>query len=218
MISITISKHKQGGEFISEQTLQMATEWDDVTLGQFIEIIAEKEMRTTKLLSILTGKSEEFIMNVPAKQLQNAVKYVFFLNEKVDFSLWKMPKEVELDGKFYKVPKIKEETFGQKTLMQLEYNKAVSSEVSIYDPMPYALAVYFYPLVTGDKKWTNEGIRLFIPKVLTMKAKEAIPVADFFLQSYARSLPRKQKIYTLSLLKKRLRQELTTSLSLECST
>lgn len=214
MISITISKHKQGGELISEQSIDMATEWKDVTLGQFIEIIKEKAMTEIKLLSILTGKSEEFITGVPAKSLKEAVKHIFFLNEKVDFSRWKVPKEIEINNKFYRIPKIKEETFGQKVLMQQEYNKAVSDDVSIYDPMPYALAVYFYPIVSGDKKYTDEAIRAFIPTILNTKACEAIPTADFFLQSYVRSLPMKERIYTSNLLKKRLRQELTGSKSL----
>lgn len=208
MISLTIKKHKaKDGSIVSEETIEIPSVWEDITLGQFMQIVGAKEMESIKLLSILSGKSIEFLNSIPAKQIDVATNYAFFLNDPVDFSKLKCPKEVLISGKLYNVPKIKDETFGQKIYIQEEVNKCIEGSLPIYDAMPYALATYFYPVVTGVKNYTDKLIRGFIPTVLTMKAYEAIPVADFFLQSYVRSLPRKQRNYTLSLLRKRHVQE-----------
>lgn len=215
MISLTIKKHKASdGSFVSEQTIEMPSVWEDVSLGQFMQIVGEKEMETIKLISILTGKSIEFMNTVPSKQLHVASNYAFFLNEKVDFSKLKCPKEVLISGKLYEVPKIREETFGQKIHIQEQVNRCATGQLPIYDAMPYSLATYFYPVVTGDKNYTDKEIKGFIPTILTMKAYEAIPTADFFLQSCVRSLPRKQKNYTLNQLRKRHVQEYTSLKSL----
>lgn len=216
MISLTITQTKGKKQERTERTIQMPCLWEELSLKQFMYIMTEKELNAVKLLACLSGHSEEYLLNVPASQISVAADYAFFMSEKVDFSNWKLPEEVTIDGVTCKVPKdIRTETFGQKIYMHEEMNRVIKEEKQNIDAMPYAIATYFYTALTGDKSYTHEKVMSIIPRVMNMKAIEAVPVANFFLTNCFRSVPRKKRTLLLSQLRRKGRRELIGSISTE---
>lgn len=207
MIPLVIKKHKRDGVVISEQRMEIPCLWEEVTLRQFLEIITAKQLDAFALLSILTGFSIEFLKQVPASAIEDVSRYIFFIYEPPKFDDWKMPKEYWIDGKPYKVPTdLKKETWGQKIMAQQELNEMIENKRNVLEPLPYVLACYFYPAVTGDKNYTDEKIRAFIPKILDTPVTQAYPIGSFFLSKLIQSLKLKNKRLTFLQLKSRLQQ------------
>ena len=197
------------------RSVQLPSVWEDITLQQFMLLLSLKTWDEVSLLHILTGLSKEFILNVPEKSLRDVSKYLFFITEVPDFRTWAKPKHVTIAGKEYKVPTVRAHTFGQKIYLQQEVNRVIENKHNQNEAAPYALAVYFYPIVTGDKEYTEEKILEFIPTVMQMRATDAIPTADFFLRSYLKSLKKKERHSLLNLLKNKRTQELNHLTSTE---
>jgi hypothetical protein len=210
MITLTIKKTKlKSGEVIEARNIEMPCLWEEVTLKQFLALTTTEDMTPLKLLAILTDLSEDYLSQIPSKSINVASNYAFFMREPDAFKRWKKPDQVTIAGKRVRVPALREETFAQKIYIQQEVNRVIEETKSTYDAIPFALAVYFYPLVTGDKKeFSERKIKDFIPDVLNMRAVEAVPTADFFLTSFVKSFPRKQTRSLLSLLRKKQTQAL----------
>lgn len=212
MISITITEKK--GKKTSDRTIQIPCLWEELSLKQFMYIMTEKELNSVKLLACLTGLSEEYLLNAPASQINVAADYAFFMNEPPDFRKWEIPESVTIDGVTCKVPKdIRTETFGQKIYLHEEMNRVIKEEKQNIDAMPYAIATYFYTALTGDKVYTHEKVMSIIPRVLNMKAIEAVPVANFFLTNCLKSVTRKKRTLLLNQLRRKGQRELTGSIS-----
>jgi len=217
MIPLTITEKK--GKKTTERTILIPCLWSEVTLGQFMYIVQEKELDAVKLLACLSGLSEEYLMNVPASSLSVAANYVFFMKEVPDFTSWKLPEKITIDGVVCNVPKdIRTETFGQKIYLHEEMNRVITAEKKNIDAMPYALATYFYTQLTGDKKYTHDKVMSIIPRVMNTLAMEAVPVANFFLINWVKSVGRKNYRSLLSQLRRKSMQELITSISTELQT
>ena len=210
MLPIRIRRHKQGDEVVDEQEIEIPIIWEDVTLAQFMRLLETKNLDAIELLSIVTGLSREYCYNVPESAVEKIVKHIFFLTEEPpDFGKWKRPDEVLIQGAFHKVPTdLKKESWGQKVMAQQEMNAMIEGKMNVLSVMPYLLSVYFYSKVTGDKEYTDEKIRAFIPQIMSMKAMDAIPIATFFLSNCLPSSKLSQRLYLLNQLESRMQQEL----------
>lgn len=209
MIPLTLTETK--GRKTTQRIIMMPCLWSEVTLWQFMYIVQERELDSVKLIACLSGLSEDYLMNVPASSLNFAADHAFFMREVPDFTSWKLPAQIIIDGKVCDVPKdIRTETFGQKIYLHEEMNRVITEEKKNIDAMPYALANYFYTAVTGDKKYTHEKVLSFIPKVMNTLAMEAVPVANFFLINWVRSVKPKQRRSLLNQLRRKGMRELLT--------
>lgn len=212
-----IKKHKQDGEVINEQVIDIPAIWEDLTLAQFLRIIETKKMDAIEMMSIVTGFSREYCYNIPEHAIDHVVNNLYFLTQPPpDFTKWKMPTEILINDVFCKVPTdLKKETWGQKIMAQQEVNAMIEGKMNTYAPIPYLLSVYLYSSATGDKEYTDEKIRAFIPTIMRMNITDALPTGTFFLNNCLPSLKWKQKLSLQNQLKMRLQQELSDSTSSE---
>lgn len=211
-----IKKHKQNGEIINEQYIDIPAIWEDLTLQQFLRIIETKKMDAIEMMSIVTGFSREYCCNIPDHAINHIINNLYFLTQPApDFSKWKKPKEIFINDKWCIVPTdLKKETWGQKVMAQQEVNAMIEGKMNTYAPIPYLLAVYLYPLATEDKSYTEDKIRAFIPNIMRMKITDALPIGTFFLNSCLPSLKWNQKLSMQNQLRRRLQQELSGSTNL----
>jgi hypothetical protein len=217
MHTAKVKRHKQNGEVINEQEIEIPAMWEDLTLEQFIRIIETKKMDAIEMMSIVTGFSREYCYNIPEQAIEGVIsKLYFFTQSPPDFSKWKMPNEVYINDTWCKVPTdLKKESWGQKVMAQQEINSMIEGKMNTYAPIPYLLSVYLYSTATGDKEYTEEKIRAFIPTIMRMKITDALPIGTFFLSSCLPSLKWSQKVYLRNQLRSRFRQELKTLISSE---
>ena len=214
MITVSI-KQKNKTLGVHERHFEVPSSWEELTLEQFNFIMSEKEMNEIKLLAILTGLSEDYLSQLPADSLHITGNYLSAMIGVPDISKWELPKRMLIDGKEYDVPTLEKQTFGQKVYLQEELNRVNTDKRPFYDAFAFAIATMFYSEISGDKHFTEEKVRALIPVVLRTKAKQAIPVASFFLTSCARSLNAKKRTSVLNRLRRNLTRELTTSKSSE---
>lgn len=209
MIPIVIKRHEQNGKIETEQRLDIPCVWEDLTLQQLFRIIETPKVDAIDVLSIVTGFSREYCTNIPANAIDNVLEHLYFLRESPpDFKSWKRPKEILVNDVWCKVPTdLKKQSWGQKIMAQQEINAMLESKQEVYTILPYVLSVYLYPLATGDKDYTDEKVRAFIPQIMQTTAMDSLPIGYFFLSNYLRSLRWKERLSIVSQLWKANKQE-----------
>lgn len=167
--------------------LKMPSNWDEVTVSQFIRIEQAPEIKGNylKLLSILSGLDLPIIINTKANlQMQTAEALRFFTLSPPDWEKLDKRENFIFKGKSYKVPKNLEfERFGVKVLLQ---NKIDQAKEDIVTVIPYAVSIYLQPLIDkGD--FDEEKAKAYEKEFLEMRILEVFPIASFFFRKLIES-------------------------------
>lgn len=184
MIKFNIEYKEKGKKKKSDAYLP--TKWADVSLRQYLEI-SRGVGGQFQLLEILTGIDRIIWEKVVTKDIdQKLAPLLAFLAEPLKPEKLKFPKYLDVGNDFhYKVPEdLDLETFGQRALLQdAMVDTVVRQKKNLLEIMPYALALYFQPIIDDDdfsEKRANE----LIDQMEGISCVEAYPVASFFLKKY----------------------------------
>ncbi|RKD19004.1 hypothetical protein BCY91_14095 [Pelobium manganitolerans] len=167
--------------------ISIPTNWGDLTLGQMLTISELKEQKNykIKLLSIITGFTDDELSGATDLEQWKEIELLLsFLTETPDLKAYPLPNKIKIDNEEYKIPiDLKVETFGQKVALEELAKNLDPDNVNFISLMPEALAIYFYPRITGER-FNDERVEDFVEIMRTIPVKQAFPVASFFLSSY----------------------------------
>lgn len=171
--------------------------YDEITIGQYIDILKWDGKSLLDVVGILTGLPDEIIQNTDVHQVaQDVVKYLnwvtvppqFMDTESEFYCEFPVPDTIKIGFKQYTVPKdITLETFGQKISLQVHLKMAQKDELSLAETIPMALAIYFYPIVSG-KPYDEDRARELLPLIKKVNLLDAYVVSAFFLNNSRKSL------------------------------
>ncbi|RCH53936.1 hypothetical protein DJ568_15465 [Mucilaginibacter hurinus] len=188
-MKLPISFKFKKGKKIAERSAELPTSWADITLGQAIALSqfdGNRKGAKMELLSIITGLPVNEVKAL--SEWEHFEDCLAFITEPADLSGFAIPDKVTIDGRAYKVPvNLKIETYGQKIALEELLRNAEpgpDGDVNIVPMMAEALAIYFYPIITGEP-FRDERVEDFVQLMHQLPVKYAYPVAGFFLMKYA---------------------------------
>ena len=171
----------------------MPEQWEEVTLQQVMDLNhARKTDKTADpllLFAALSGQKLSELNNTPTNLFEPFLDHLKLLSgQEPKWVKLKHPDEIRLNSKTIKVPKdLGFERFGQKVLgldILERYNKE-KEDLDKLDSLPEILALYFQPLYDG--KFDRNRVDTVKKYVLNMKALQAVPIANFFLDNLLKS-------------------------------
>jgi hypothetical protein len=167
---------------LGNKTFELPTRHGELTLKQFLQLRAVKDIDIVTLLSIITKTDKVDIMRISQLDFDIQIaKHIEFLNEPFDY-IFPMPLHAEIEGKIYMIPEISRCTFGQKVTLEQVYNQAAKDGKNEFDVYSNALSIYFQPLI--QSKEFHENYLEVENLVLEMPIEQALPIAAFFLHSW----------------------------------
>lgn len=156
--------------------------WDDVSLEQFRKIKSlydEKraaEDETAGLLSIIYGKDEDEIMNLPISQFSEMARSIDFLYTRIQ------PRDIQerydLNGRTYKIC----------TLNNFTYQQYMNYQLIVKEKDRDYLDILSLILVEKGKKYGDTDTERVKADILTMCIRDVLAIDFFFLLSYRISI------------------------------
>lgn len=162
--------------------------WEDATLAQFFRIRNEWDSADfLTRVEIMTGAPKDLLFTCKQHDLdEKLVPYFEFV--------YKHPKiRKQLTMMFgttqYRVKEdLGEYSLGQKLALKDKMAECIKSKGDSVDLIPFAVACYFYPIVTGKKYSTEEAEKFAKEEVMKCSAAAAWAVGNFFLKKSIVSL------------------------------
>lgn len=166
--------------------------YNELTLRQLIALNKWDKKDIVAMISILCNVDYDVLFNSRCADIdQQIFPLLSWANQTHDFKHLILPKQITIGEKKYDVPNdISVKTLGQKISLQLYLARAYEEGLSNVECIPFALAIYFQPEVTGEK-FDEDKAKQLIPIMEQCKMMEAYPVGDFFLRQFIKSLTRK---------------------------
>jgi hypothetical protein len=161
--------------------LQIASQWEDVSLSQYLELFDLKKESLSKLISIFTGVDEQTISKAKIKGLERIAISLGFLNSPMQFkdrpmpaSLLgvKMPTDITLEhlGPYEDMMvKVKED---------LKFDQEGKLKASAECKATYCA---IYAQYVRDKEYDSEKVKALIPEVMKAPAIDVLQLGSFFL-------------------------------------
>lgn len=156
--------------------------WDDVSLEQFRKIKSlydEKraaEDETAGLLSIIYGKDEDEIMNLPISQFSEMARSIDFLYTRIQ------PRDIQerydLNGRTYEIC----------TLNNFTYQQYMNYQLIVKEKDRDYLDILSLILVEKGKKYGDTDTERVKADILTMCIRDVLAIDFFFLLSYRISI------------------------------
>lgn len=177
---------------LGNHPFQLPTCWEDISLGKYLDLhrlAVEGRTEFHQILSVLIGIPEEDLQQCPEVDLDRRLApHLTFLQTPVIASSIPVPDTITIDGKSYEVPKdLSLESFGQAIFLNEALRDAYGKTGDVIVAIPEALALYFYPKVTG-KKFLIADAREFVPVIREkVSFMDGYPVGNFFLTTYIAS-------------------------------
>lgn len=178
MISVTIN----------ETLISVPDKWDEVNVDQYCKLCAViNELNPVRLLSIFSGIDYETLLNFDCSLFESSVLPAMnFVRNSFSKENLPVPETVVIGEKELTVPKeIREETFGQKVMLQMKINEAQDASMDLIELIPFTIATYLSPAYY-EMKYDDKRAEKLIPLILQMPITQAYPVAYFFLNRWAR--------------------------------
>lgn len=184
--------------------MKVPTKWSEIRLKQYIEIseISQVDMdeldKNAKILSVLTGESEETIMALDLNELKAAIKAIQFIYTQPKTS--GVRTSIRIKGnRFYINNNVRELTGGE----YITFTSLLKDKSQVTINLPHILALFFKPInLLGSyrrKCYTKNNSGVLIQKLdsytktaelirdnLTMDV--VMELSAFFLQSYELSI------------------------------
>lgn len=155
--------------------ITVPTKWEQVTLRQFTDIMRmENRNDVRKLLSILTGKDEQYINDLPAEFVESMLKYLTFMKEE--------PKVT---------PKPKIGKYIVNTMEKMKFGEYVDVNTIVQnDPQNYA-AILSVICRKPDEKYDEQYIENLRDKreeyFNSLPITDILPIITFFLELWTLS-------------------------------
>lgn len=165
--------------------------WEEITLGQFFDL-RDKSKDALDTISIITNTQRDFWEDSTDMDVLDVLisgPLSFIKTPPIGLDQFIRPDKIEIDRKLYSLPKgVGMGTLGQK----FAFETLVKEKQTDVDCIPMALAIYFQPLIDNAKFSSDRCLEL-MPVILSIKIKEAFPVASFFFMKYLKYLKESQK-------------------------
>src|SRR3990167_447436 len=173
----------------SEIFFGVPTSYNELTLKQLVQLNEWDKKDIIKLIAILCNIDYDVLFNSRMLDIDTQILPLLeWVKEPRNYQQLLVPKQITIDGKQYDVPAdIAVKTLGQKISLQLHLAQEQKENKDVIDCIPFALAVYFQPEVTGRDYSEDEAIKL-IPAIMNCKMLEAYPVGNFFLTNFIKFL------------------------------
>lgn len=196
---------------------ELPARWSELTLNQFYKL-KESDGSCLSVISILSNVPVQAWQGCPDIDIREKIDpYLQFLEDSFDLENYFVPDFITVSGKRYPKPSgIGVNCAGQKWHLEDVWKEADKNGKSDVDCYAQALAIYMQPVVSG-KPYDADLVEKLIPEILECKLEEAWPLASFFLDSYVKSLSKKERLFRISQSQKRYEQELKDSKSSETS-
>lgn len=166
---------------IEKEIYKAPTAWSEVTVRQFYRIRNEYKKDVLVLYSILLGCTVERLETCKQFDLHAQLKPCFeFLDTELKPS---KSGTINIAGKERPVPKdLAQYSYAQYLRLYERMAKVSETTGSTVDCIPFAVAVYFQPLVSGEKYSTEKAERFAEEVVGDCPITEAASVGNFFLK------------------------------------
>lgn len=155
--------------------IEIPDSWEDITLGKFIDVYGEEELKDSQMFAKLTGIDESIINQCS----QNTVRgLIYQVSQRLDPEI--LDKLEPLDkftheGKEYVGSNLSDATYGEWTDCEDELNHLEEGNI---DRLPYLIGIMFRP--EGEEySWKNARMRARSFKELPITT--AIRLRAFFL-------------------------------------
>ena len=191
---------------INKQPMNIASRWEELTLGQTIDILAwanSESKEIVELAAIISGMDKSYLMQQPMSQVSKiAAVGISFIPETPEPDKWQCPYQFELDGKIYN----REFDAGDISYgcMSLFEATIMRGDIKFAEKIPIMIASIIYKgSFKGREKEAKKDIEdLANNHVMNMKFTDAHPLASFFLNKCERFLQSQEEILLTAPLKK----------------
>jgi len=188
---------------VNDKRITLKTSWDEITLADFFEI-QKHNKNVYKLMEVLSsGEVSQKQWKKSREVMAHAkiIEAIQFLGQPMGWEEMAVPDYYVLgDKKFntsgsatwfsinlnplaFKVPKdLGEETLAQKMVLQRRIAQLFQQDGNMEDAIPWALAVYFQPLYTGEEFDEKLAADFMEDVVLHSMVVQAYPIGFFFVK------------------------------------
>lgn len=174
---------------IDSISAQLPTSWDEVTLGQYIEMAKHSdELSIIRLLSILSGVDYLVLMNVNSETFDDRiVDHMGFIREPINVHELPAVESLTINGKSYPLPDPAKCTIGQKLGLESQIRIGQDMNTLHADLVATAVAIYMQPLIDAAP-YNDERIEPIRNMVLQLPLKQVYPAGSFFLNGWVKFL------------------------------
>lgn len=196
---------------INGSDIQVASNWDDLTFGQYLQIL-KTDNTFTDVLAIITGFDSATLSNSKILGLESLIEVSSFLNHPPKFETY-YPQigTYKLEGK----GKDKQFDVRYESLAQFEDARAAMSKVDSKDVVAFTkaygryVAIYLQKIRDGEYK--NSKVEEIEAEVQNFRACEVIAMGQFFFLKLLRLLNGTAKTSPLMNRKSRRSKSASTS-------
>jgi hypothetical protein len=174
---------------IGSISAQLPNSWDEVTLGQYIEMAKHSDdLSIIRLLSILSGVDYLILLNVNADTFDDRiVDHMVFIREPINVHELPAVDSLTINGKSYALPDPGNCTIGQKLALQAQIRIGQDLNTLHADLVATAVSIYMQPLIDAAP-FNDERIEAIRSMVLQLPLKQGYPAGSFFLNGWVKFL------------------------------
>ena len=163
--------------------IKVQTKWEEVSLGQFEKIMKltggenKKGVDVISLLSILTGKDEDYINSLPASFVETLMAHLIFLNDNPR-TYDHTASEIKIGGDLYTIHFLEELKFGE----YVEVNESIKN-----DPLDYSSILAILCRKDGeafDEDFVANKFKQRKEMFQQQPVTEILPLIGFFLKLF----------------------------------
>ena len=163
--------------------IKIPTKWEEVTLGQFEKIMKltggenKKRVDVISLLSILTGRDEDYINSLPASFVETLMAHLIFLNDNPR-TYDNTASKIKIGGDFYSIHFLEELKFGE----YVEVNESIKN-----DPLDYSTILAILCRKDGeafDEDYVATKFKQRKEMFQEQPVTEILPLIGFFLKLF----------------------------------
>lgn len=168
---------------IDSISAQLPSSWDEVTLGQYIEMAKHSdELSIIRLLSILSGVDYIVLMNVNSETFDDRiVDHMVFIREPINVHELPAVDSLTINGKTYPLPDPSKCTIGQKLGLESQIRIGQDMNTLHADLVATAVAIYMQPLI-DVAPYNDERIEPIRNMILELPLKQVYPAGSFFFE------------------------------------
>lgn len=164
----------------------MINNYKDLTIAKYQELLSidwndmEELERQVTMISILSGKDEEEVLNLPLTEYTKLASQTEFLTKEPQVKK-RVPNNIKINGRTYELLKdVKDMTAGQ----YIDYQQYLSLN-DINKFLPNILSCFIIP---KGKKYGEYNVDDVIADIKDMSVEEALSIASFFMKKFRTSI------------------------------
>ncbi len=217
---------------VNNKRITLKTSWDEITLADFF-VIQKHSKNVYKLMEVLSSgevTQKQWKQSREVMAHAKIIEAIQFLTQPMGWEEMEVPDyyvlgdkkfntsgsatwfSINLNPSAYKVPKdLGEETLAQKMVLQRRISQLFNQDGNMEDAVPWALAVYFQPMYTGEEFDEKLAADFMEDVVMHSMAIQAYPIGFFFVKKSIGSANWRRTELAMSRPQRRRRQKSTKS-------